>query len=189
LTLILSDISIIESILSGKSADFEVLYHRYKRYFMLICMRYADNRKTAEDNLQEGFVQIYKKMKSFDKTKGTFKSWATRIMINTCLMELRKKKMQILDINDVSIENKVNFEREKAMSNLGLEELTQLIQRLPNGQRTIFNLYAIDGFNHREIAEQLNISESTSKTQFMKAKLMLKKQILTEQKISNRFYG
>jgi len=189
LTLILSDISIIESVLSGKTSDFEVLYHRYKHYFMLICIRYSDNRKTAEDNLQDGYVLVYKRLKQFDKTKGTFKSWATRVMINVCLMEVRKNKVHLLDINDGGIENKINFENEKANSNLRLQELTRLIQNLPRGQRTVFNLYAIDGFTHREIASKLEISESTSKTQFMKAKKVLKEQILNEQKISNKFYG
>ena len=152
-------------------------------------MRYSENKLSAEDDLQDGFVLIYKNLKQFDSTKGTFKSWAARIMINVCLAKIRKQKIYFLDIDDASITTKVKNQREIANSNLNLQELSNLIQTLPTGQKTVFNLYAIDGFSHKEIAEKLRISTSTSKTQLMKAKNMLQIKINNQQKISNKFCG
>ncbi len=133
-------------------------------------------RHDSEDLLQESFIRIYKALQSYDHQKGQFYTWAKRITINCCLESLRKKKLsldfdQIIDFVDKKDINP------NAIDRLNLQDLTKLIMTLPKGYRTVFNMYTIDGYKHREIAEELKISENTSKTQLMKAKKLLQEKI------------
>lgn len=171
-----SDIIIIKKILEGDKPSFRVLYERYNRNFLLICLRYFKNRADSEDMMQESFLKIYKQLSQFDSERGKFKHWAKRIVINTCLEKLRKKNVlkDFDNIFDIGIHLNIPA---KALDLLSLQELTKVIQQLPKGYRTIFNLYVIDGYNHREIGEMLGISDNTSKTQLMKARKFLQKNI------------
>lgn len=171
-----SDTTIITKILEGDKASFRTLYDRHNRSFLLICLRYFKNRADSEDMMQESFLKIYKQLKQFDPERGKFVYWAKRIVINTCLEKLRKKNVlkDFDNIFDIGINLNIPA---NALESLSLQELTQVIQQLPKGYRTIFNLYVIDGYNHREIGEMLDISESTSKTQLMKARKFLQKNI------------
>lgn len=171
-----SDTIIIKKILEGDKASFRILYERHNRSFLLICLRYFKNRADSEDMMQESFLKIYKQLKQFDPERGKFVHWSKRIVINTCLEKLRKKN--VLNDFDSIFDMGINLNiPANALDNLSLEELTYVIQQLPKGYRTIFNLYVIDGYNHREIGEMLNISENTSKTQLMKARKFLQKNI------------
>lgn len=126
--------------------------------------------------VQDSFFKIFKELKQYNPERGQLIHWAKRIVINTCLEKLRRKN--ILDDFDNIFEIGLTIKvPEQAIENLSLKELTCLIQQLPKGYRTIFNLYVIDGYNHREISDMLNISESTSKTQLMKARKFLQKNI------------
>ena len=171
-----SDITIINEVLAGSKSAFKMLYQRYARNHMLTCLRYVKNKSDAEDLLQEAYIKIYRDLKQFDSKKAKFGTWSNRIVINTCLMKLRKKNGlgNFEDIADSS--NMVKVEA-LAIDDLSLQELTKLIMELPNGYRTVFNLFVIDGFSHQEIAEKLGVSVNTSKTQLWKAKKELQTKI------------
>ncbi len=171
-----SDIQTIQAILKGDKSAFRKLYDNYSRFYFLTCLRYTNQKSDAEDLLQESFIKIYKDLHQFDHTRGNFISWSKRVVINVCLQHLRKKNVlnnfeNIIDLN-LQLSDKAI-----GLDNLSLQELTKMIQQLPKGYRTVFNLYIIDGFSHKEISEELGISESTSKTQLMKAKKLLKLKI------------
>jgi len=164
-----SDIEIIEEILSGGKSAFKLLYSRHSRNHFLTCIRYVKNRADAEDMLQESYIKIFRDLRQFNAEKANFRTWSNKVVINTCLMKLRKKN--ILVDYESFVEHGKNVKiQASAIDNLSLQELTNLILKLPKGYRTVFNLFVIDGFSHKEIAEKLDITINTSKTQLMKAK-------------------
>ena len=172
---------IIAASIKGDEQAQRYLYEKFKVARFGICLRYARDRSEAEDILQEGFIKIFKDLKQYNG-KGSLGGWMRRVMVNAALQYLRKWKREFLHVNVE--ENQANLEAPAIVySKLGADELTLLIQRLPLGYRTIFNLYVVEGYPHKEIAEKLGISENTSKTQLRKAKAalraMLEKQILT----------
>lgn len=177
----LTDIDTIEQVLAGKKNAFKTLYSKYARHHFLTCLRYVKVKPVAEDLLQDAYLNIYKNLKQFNPERAKFSTWSNRVVINTCLMHLRKNDVfnKSDDINQVDAKSNNLVEQSKAIGQLGLKELTTLIQKLPKGYRTVFNLYVIDGYSHQEIANILNISISTSKTQLLKAKKALQNEILT----------
>jgi len=170
---------LILRIVEGDKNLFNELYNRYKKQLMLTCLRYIPERTLAEDTLQESFIAIYRDLEKFDESKSKFITWATRITINKCLKKFRKKSVfsKMEDLLEVQYKLKV---RSVAVESLNLEDLTTLISSLPRGYRAVFNMYVLDGYNHKEIAEKLDISESTSKTQLMRAKRLLKRKLKEE---------
>jgi len=176
-----TDIVLIQEILSGSQKAFEVLYAKYARNHFLTCLRYIKDRSIAEDLLQESYINIYKNIKQFKPQLSKFTTWSNRVVINTCLMHLRKNDI-FSKVDDITIIDSTNYslaQPPKAIDELSLKELTNVIQRLPKGYRTVFNLYVIDGYSHQEIADILKISVSTSKTQLLKAKKALQNKLLT----------
>ena len=170
---------LISKIAAGDKSLFTELYNRYKKQLMLTCLRYIPERDLAENALQESFIAIYKDLGKYDSEKGKFITWATRVAVNICLKKFRKKS--IFSKMDGLLEIKYKFRvRSAAVENLNLKDLTAIINSLPRGYRVVFNMYVIDGYNHKEIAEKLNISESTSKSQLMRAKRLLKKNLKEE---------
>ncbi len=167
-----TDINLIKEILKGNKTAFRDLYKRYAKGHMLTCLRYVKNRAEAEDVLQESYIKIFKQLKSYDSTKSQFSTWSNRVVVNTCLMNLRKKNVLRDFDNIIDFNSKLTVDA-NAVDNLSLQDLTNFITQLPKGYRTVFNMYVIDGYKHPEIAEQLNIAVSTSKTQLMKARKML----------------
>ena len=147
------------------------LYEAYKVNLYVLCQRYFADLEDAKDVLQEGFIKVFRDLHQFDAAKGHVSSWIKKVFVNTCLEKLRKKKLDFQKIDDHDYE--VVYDP-CIISDLNLKDLTKMIQKLPIGYRTVFNLYVIEGYNHQEIADQLGISESTSKTQLMKAKNMLR---------------
>ncbi len=147
------------------------LYEAYKVNLYVLCQRYFSDLEDAKDTLQEGFVKVFKDLHQYDQAKGHVSSWIKKVFVNTCLEKLRKKKLDFRKIEDYEQEV---VQDSCIISDLNMKDLTKMIQKLPTGYRTVFNLYVIEGYNHQEIAEQLGISESTSKTQLMKAKNMLR---------------
>jgi RNA polymerase sigma-70 factor (ECF subfamily) len=133
------------------------------------------NRELAEDILQEGFVILFTKLESYSAS-GSFEGWARKIFINTALMSLRKKDVMKMS-EDIDSAVNVRSETETAVENIGYEELLRLISGLPPGYRIIFNMYAIEGYTHKEIAESLGISENTSRSQLHRARIMLQEKI------------
>ncbi len=151
----------------------KALYDRYADTMFRICFRYVKNEHDAEDILINGFMKVFQNIEKFEpRGKGSLEGWIKRIMINESLMHLRKNT----NFNLVSEANCKEIDADISLeSNIAAEEIYKLIRRLPLGYRTVFNLFAIEGYSHKEIAEQLNITESTSKTQLRKARITLQK--------------
>lgn len=160
---------LITGLKKGNRVDQKKLYDTYAPLFMSIGIRYLKNVEEAEDALAEAFIKIFTKITTY-KNEGSFEGWIKRIMINECLMKIRKNKRNFLHLPLEDVE--ISIEPE-ALDRLNVEEIMQTIAELPEGYRTIFNLYAIEGYKHREIAEILNISIHTSKSQLIMAKKKL----------------
>lgn len=152
------------------------LYDMYKSKWFMICLRYVKKRDDALDVLQNALINIYSKMHMFNNERGSFGAWSSRIVVNESIMFQRKfwKPEETVTLND---EIYLTANTSEPISNLTAEELTKMIQKLPDGYRVVFNMYAIEGFSHKEIAQILGISEGTSKSQLFKAKRLLKSQI------------
>lgn len=134
-----------------------------------ICLRYTKSTEDAEDVLQEGFIKIFHALNSF-KGDSNIKTWMGRIMVNTAINHYRKNKKLITNNIDEKETEVLRFSENNALSQMSADELLEVINDLPDGYRVIFNLYAIEGYKHREIAEMLEITEGTSKSQFAKAR-------------------
>jgi len=176
-----TDIEIIEDVLSGSQNAFKTLYTKHARNHFLTCLRYIKNRSIAEDLLQESYFNIFKNLKQFKPEKAKFSTWSNKVVVNTCLMHLRKKNVfsKTDDVDAVDATSYNLIRQATAFEQLSLKEITEQIQSLPKGYRTVFNLFVIDGYSHNEIAEMLKISVSTSKTQLLKAKKALQSILLT----------
>lgn len=141
----------------------------------MLCLRYGRDKAEAEDMLQEGFMVIFKDIGQYTG-KGNFEGWLRRVMVNSALRYLRKWKSPFMYVEE-HIEVADSSGELQYDSKLGMKRLTKMIQDLPVGYRTVFNLYAIDGYTHKEIASYLNISEGTSKSQLAKARKMLRAKV------------
>ena len=159
---------IIQACKKNDSKAQRLLYEKYDSRFFAVCKRYFVNIHEAEDALVKGFLKIFQNINSYTN-EGNFEGWMHRIIVNECLMEVRKKKAIFLNIDDHS-KHVANDEQE--ISEDG--SLMQLLNLLPEGCRIVFILYVIEGYKHKEIAEQLGISEGTSKSQLNLAKSKLK---------------
>ncbi len=153
----------------------KVLYERYSGKLFLICLRYMSSREEAEDVLQDGFVKVFSSMSQYTHA-GSFEGWMRRIIVNTALESIRKKKIDFAPDDILTIKTHHVIEPD-VFHTIAIKDLLKLIQELPNGCRLIFNLYVIEGYTHREIAEKLNISEGTSKSQLARARQLLQDRI------------
>lgn len=163
----------IKAAIKGDRPSQTALYNQYKRYWFTICLRYQSNRQDAEDVLQNALVHIFSKMSQFSGEKGSFKDWSAKIVVNDNLMFLRSKKVtEPLEgnINHIEAEETVID-----MDQTTKAKLTRILQTLPSGYREVFNLYVLEGHTHPEIANILDISVGSSKSQLHKAKQWIKK--------------
>jgi RNA polymerase sigma-70 factor (ECF subfamily) len=140
-----------------------------------LCIRYVGDRTVAEDILQDGFITLFTHLESY-KGDGSFEGWARRIFVTTALMSLRKKDALKMS-DDLEAAKGLKTETASQVQNIGYQELMKLIMTLPPGFRTVFNMYAIEGFSHKEISELLGISETTSRTQLSRARVWLQNKI------------
>lgn len=140
-----------------------------------VCTRYARNNSDGEDILQEGFIRVFNNLHQF-KDKGSFEGWIRRIMINTAIAYYRAKSPLYAYV-DIETETTLQGTENDALNDIGTKELLTMINNLPPGCRTVFNMYAIDGFSHKEIAGELKISEGTSKSQLHDARTILRKMV------------
>lgn len=141
-----------------------------------LCLKYSDSYAQAEDNLQDGFLTIFDKIGQY-KHQGSFEGWMKRIMINTTLQKYRKEKLYSITNEDQIEETTVEYEE----SSLPLDFLLSIVQQLPQRYREVFNMYVLDGYSHKEIAEILQISEGTSKSNLSRARSLLKENIESNQ--------
>jgi len=149
------------------------LYDKYSSYILSICCRYLRQRDEAEDAMIQCFYKIYTKINSYSGD-GSFEGWMRRVAVNECLMLLRKKKMLLVEI-DSSFD--VPYSEQGIEELLEYKELLEILDELPPGYRTVFNLHVIEGYKHREIAEKLGISINTSKSQLILAKKRLRESL------------
>ena len=151
------------------------LFDRMAPRMFPVCIRYTGDRATAEDILQDGFVTLFSKLDSY-KGEGSFEGWARRIFINTALMFLRKKDALKMS-EDLENARSLSTDTASQIENIGYKELISLVMTLPDGFRTVFNLYVVEGYSHKEIAQMLDISETTSRTQLSRARVWLQNKI------------
>ena len=165
---------LIERCKEGDRQAQKLLYENNADQMLGICRRYMKNIHDAEDALMRGFVKLFNKLhKLEDPTKFSF--WMRRIMVNECLMQLRKKKkMSMTELTDYVVPALDN----QVVDKLSADDIIKLVDALPTGYRTVFNMYVIEGFKHKEIAEQLNISVNTSKSQLIMARRRLQEQLI-----------
>ena len=169
------DLQLIESCKRGDRASQKAVYDRLASRMFPICIRYAGDRESAQDVLQDGFITLFTKLDDF-KGDGSFEGWARRIFVTTALMHLRRKDALKMS-DDLDLARGLKAETVSQTQNLGYKELTELIMTLPPGFRTVFNLYAIEGYSHKEIGDMLGISETTSRTQLSRARIWLQNKI------------
>ncbi|MEQ9405871.1 MAG: RNA polymerase sigma factor [Cyclobacteriaceae bacterium] len=170
-----SDDKLIRGCKKGKREFQQALYDKFCDGMYLVALRYSKMQQEAEDILQEAFLKVFKNIGTF-REDSSLAYWIKRIVVNTALNHQRSKlylypMVDVTDLNDRVV-------NESAISNLSYDELLKLVQKLPSGCQVIFNLFAIEGYKHHEIAEMLKISEGTSKSQYSRAKSILSEKIL-----------
>jgi RNA polymerase sigma-70 factor (ECF subfamily) len=148
----------------------EELYRRFSPRMYAVCLRYAGNAEEAEDILQEGFIKIFKKLDSF-RGEGSFEGWVRRIFVNTAIEHFRRKRY--LQPVTEKEENTLEGKSLSALDDLAEKDILALVQQLSPGYRTVFNMYVVEGYTHKEIGDMLGISEGTSKSQLSRAKVIL----------------
>jgi RNA polymerase sigma factor (sigma-70 family) len=160
---------LIEASKLGDNRARKQLYELYARAMFNICCRMMNNREDAEDMLQEAFVQAFTKLDSF-RHESTFGAWLKRIVINTCINAINKRKVDLLLTDDLHYFSNRSDDEEHDELPLTIKDVEKAMAQLPEGGRIIFSLYLLEGYDHVEISEILGITESTSKSQFMRAK-------------------
>ena len=160
----MNELQLIEGCRKGERRAQKELYDAYSRKMMGVCLRYVNDRETARDLLQDGFVKIFTSMDSYTGS-GSFEGWMRKIFVN-CALEYLRKSDVLREATDSS-----------AISDMSAAELMNLVKELPVGFRTVFNMFAIEGYSHKEISEMLNITESTSRSQYTRAKQLLQRRI------------
>ena len=170
----MSDNELIKGCIRENKHCQRALYERFAGKMMTVCLRYTRHRLEAEDILQEGFIKIFNNISKF-QGRGSLEGWIRRIMINTALSNYNKSSFQkeVIGIEDYQS----GVEQPKAIQQLTTEEILKVISTLPDGYRIVFNLYVIEEYSHNEIAEMLDITPSTSRSQLVKARRMLQKKI------------
>jgi len=165
-----SETQLIQGLKRTDSRAQKVVYERYSGKMMVVCVRYIANRSDAEEVMIDGFMRAFERIGQF-REEGSFEGWLRRIMVTESLMFLRRTKIwrQEIALDEVTTEP----DYEWAEDTLHVDDLLRLVGQLPEGYRTVFNLYAIEGYTHQEIARELGISEGTSKSQLSRARLWL----------------
>jgi RNA polymerase sigma factor (sigma-70 family) len=171
----LDEEAIIDGCCKGDRKYQRLLYERYSKKMFVTCLRYSKMQQEAEDILQESFIKVFSKISSFRK-ECSLESWIKKIVINTALNSQRSKLYLYPMVDVENIRNKNGAEL--TLADYNFQDLLKLIQTLPTGCQVIFNLFAIEGYQHKEIAEMLNISEGTSKSQYSRAKSLLQEMLL-----------
>lgn len=179
----LSEEELINGCRRGDRAFQQALYERYCRKMMAVCLRYSRTTAEAEDILQEAFVKVFHALKDF-RQESKLETWITRIMVNTALNSQRKKMYlyPMVDVEKIDVP-----EDEVSISGIHFMQLLDMVQALPQGCQVVFNLFAIEGYNHKEIADLLGISEGTSKSQYARARSLLQAKLLKESSYYERY--
>lgn len=165
-----SESDLINGCKEGNRRMQEELYRRFSPRMYAVCLRYAGNAEEAEDILQEGFIKVFKKLDSF-RGEGSFEGWVRRIFVNTAIEHFRRKRY--LQPVTEKEENTIEGKSLSALDGLAEKDILALVRQLSPGYRTVFNMYVVEGYTHKEIGDMLGISEGTSKSQLSRAKVIL----------------
>jgi RNA polymerase sigma factor (sigma-70 family) len=170
-TFTLTENRLIENCIAGDRKSQKELYEKYSPKMFAVCLRYSKNQMDAEDILQDGFVKLFNNLHRF-RGEGSFDGWVRRIFVNTAIEHIRRKNLNTT-VGE-GLENSVADKHKTALDNLYEKDIIKTSMTLSDGYRTVFTLYAVEGYSHKEIAKQLGITESTSKSQFSRAKAILR---------------
>lgn len=176
--------SLIEGCIRKDRKSQKELYKLYYGYALRICLRYAKNKDEAVEVVNDGFMKVFMTMERYQMERS-FNSWLSTIMVNTAIDHYRKQIKQ-LEMEELNEQHQVE-DREHILSNINYEDLIKLVQKLSHAYRTVFNLFAIDGYTHEEIAELLQISVGSSKSNLFKARENLKKMLIEVHNVTNHY--
>jgi RNA polymerase sigma-70 factor (ECF subfamily) len=169
---------LLQGCIKNDASAQQELYQRCSPKMLSVCYRYAKNREDAEDMLQEGFIKVFSQISKFEK-RGSLEGWILRIMVHTCINHLKKNK-KFNDNVDLAYDGNLVVREDYIPSIIQAKQIVETIRTLPVGYRTVLNLYAIEGYSHKEIGQLLDIEESTSRSQYTRAKSMLEEMLLNK---------
>lgn len=178
----MTDEQLVKKCLEKDALAQKELFETYSNKMMGVCLRYLRDEAEAQDVLQMGFVKVFEKMYMYNQ-EGSLEGWIRRIIVNTALDAIRKNKKFSNDVELDKVDYHLQSHQENALDSLLAGDLLNIIQQMPEGFRTVFNMYAIEGYSHKEIAKQLKVTESTSKSQYSRARAYLKKIIMKEETV------
>jgi RNA polymerase sigma factor (sigma-70 family) len=170
---IVSETDLIRGCMEGDRRMQKLLYDQFSSKMYAVCLRYMGNSDDAQDILQEGFIKVFRNLEKF-RGDGSFEGWMRRIFVNTAIEQIRKRKT---DLSLTEKEEVIELKAVSALDNINEKDLLQIVSELSPGYRTVFNMYVVEGFNHKEISETLGISEGTSKSQLARARMILQEKI------------
>ena len=159
----------------------EMLFKLYYGKMMAVCLRYTNDRDTAQEILQDGFIKVFDNISKF-KMEGSLEGWVRRIMVNTAINKIRSNKMKFEDISAGS--NEWDQHDYSVLDKMSEQDLLKMVAQMPQGYKYVFSMYAIEGYSHKEIADNLGIEEASSRSQYAKAKKYLQQQIINIEKIN-----
>ena len=171
----MTESALIKKCVNGDTKAQRALFEMFAPKMLGVCLRYAKNKEQAEDVLQDGFIKVFKNLDKFSGS-GSLEGWVRRIMVNTSLDQIRKETKFQGDVGFDDVDYKIETNA-FIMETMNAEDLLALINNMPDGYKTDFNLFAIEGYSHKEIAEQLSISENTSKSQYSRARTFLQQKL------------
>lgn len=178
---LMDDVTLVNECVKGNPRAQRALFDKFAPKMLSVCLRYAKDQEQAEDILQDGFVKVFTKLKDF-KSEGSLEGWVRRVMVNTALDQIRKDLRLLGDVSTDDVSYKIDS-NDFIAENLMAEDLMKLIHAMPEGYKIVFNMFAIEGYSHQEIANTLGITESTSKSQYSRARAYLRERI---EKINGR---
>lgn len=171
----MDDTSLVIECVKGDSRAQRMLFERFSKKMLGVCMRYAKSTEQAEDVLQDGFIKVFSKLNDF-KHDGSLEGWIRRIMVNTSLDQIRKENKLLGNISLDNVDYKLQ-DNAFVLENLAAKDLMKMVQSMPVGYKVVFNMFAIEGYSHKEISEHLGISENTSKSQYSRARAYLRERL------------
>lgn len=177
-----NEVNIIQGCIEAERSAQKALYEHFAGKMLGVCMRYAKDRSEAEDMLQEGFLKVFQGISKF-KGEGSFEGWVRRIMVYNAINHYKHRSRKFQE--DLDQENYDAVYHDELLEKISAKEIVALIQHLPEGYRAIFNLYAIEGYTHKEISEKLNIAVGTSKSQYSRAKQCMQALLAKHYQIMN----
>lgn len=171
-TCAMDELTLVKECVKGNSKAQYALFEKYSKKMMAVCHRYTNNTEEAEDVFQEAFVKVFTKLENYNFV-GSLEGWIRKIMVNTALDHIRKNAKFLQDIQLEVVDYQVG-KNDFALEKLMAEDLLEMISKMPEGYKVVFNMFAIEGYSHQEIADTLGVTESTSKSQYMRAKAYLR---------------